>query len=321
MVAGILALAAAAIGVRPAEACLWISGTSVHGGNENGHGRSYFEVIARVTDPTEHNKRKNTLLGPTPPDDAPVTVRSDHAALLVYQDRAQEAIAILEAVEKQHPGEYVVAANLGTAYELAGNNQEALRWIQEGIRRNPDAHEGTEWVHVKILEAKIARAGDPRWLETHTVLGLDFGNGIVPVLPAHLREPTDINDTTRALEYQLHERLGFVKPPEPIVGALLADLANLTAIDEIVEQALPIYDLALAYQPPHAAMLAKRRAHLAGLVESNRFWNTVKGLAILIGVLALCGLLVFLVWRRRRRRPQGLTAMLAATSGSVISAS
>jgi len=45
--------------------------------------------------------------------------------------------------------------DLGTAYELAGKNEPALRWIREGLRRNPNSHKGTEWLHVKILEAKI----------------------------------------------------------------------------------------------------------------------------------------------------------------------
>jgi hypothetical protein len=53
-----------------------------------------------------------------------------------------------------------VAANLGTALELLGNKEEALHWIREGIRRNPQSHEGTEWLHAKILEAKIAAQKD-----------------------------------------------------------------------------------------------------------------------------------------------------------------
>ena len=88
------------------------------------------------------------------------TDRSDYAVALMYLGRHQEAVTLLHQLEAERPGEYFVAGNLGTAYELTGKNEEALRWIREAIRRNPAAHEGTEWLHAKILEAKIAQQKD-----------------------------------------------------------------------------------------------------------------------------------------------------------------
>jgi tetratricopeptide (TPR) repeat protein len=309
-------------------ACLWFHGTSIDGGEkrygvgvdpcDNQHG-----PITCLRDHRVHEERASATLGTAPGADATVEAHSDHAALLVYKGRPQEAIALLEAVERQHPGSYVVAANLGTAYELAGNDAEALRWIGEGIKRNPASHDGTEWLHVKILEAKIALARDPSWLETHSVLGLDFGEDAIPTLPQQWPEGQDLPSTRKALQYQLRERLGFVKPPDPIVGALLADLGSLVAIDTVVEHAVPIYDLALTYKPVHAAALGKRRAALAELIAKRRFRDDLRYVWLpTAGVVALLALLVTLIiLRRRRRKLQGLTARLAATSGSVISAS
>ena len=45
----------------------------------------------------------------------------------------------------------------------------------ECLKRNAQSHYGTEWLHELILEAKIALAYDPTWLQTHTVLRIDFG--------------------------------------------------------------------------------------------------------------------------------------------------
>src|SRR6185437_11772073 len=91
--------------------------------------------------------------------------RSDYSIALMYLGRSKEAVELLQALENERPGEYFIAANLGTAYELTGNNEEAARWIAEGIRRNPESHEGTEWLHLKILEAKIAQEKDPDYFK------------------------------------------------------------------------------------------------------------------------------------------------------------
>ena len=69
--------------------------------------------------------------------------RSDYAIALMYLGRGQEAVELLQKLEKEQPGQYFVAANLGTAYELTGHNEEAAHWIEEGIRRNPESHEGS----------------------------------------------------------------------------------------------------------------------------------------------------------------------------------
>src|SRR5690349_1631764 len=44
--------------------------------------------------------------------------RSDYSAALMYLGRSKEAVALLEQLEKEKPGQYFIAANLGTAYEL-----------------------------------------------------------------------------------------------------------------------------------------------------------------------------------------------------------
>lgn len=302
-VAGALALAATTASTPPAEACLWIMGTSIDGEDKKVAGDHFHDVIIALTNHSRHQERATAPLGPTPPDDAPWNARSDHAALLVYRGRAQEAIDILESIEKQHPGEYVVAANLGTAYELAGKNEDARRWILEGIRRNPDSHEGTEWLHVRILDAKIALAADPDWLLTHSVLGLDFGDDPIPEKPERWPERQTFESTYKALQYQLHERMGFVKPPDPIVGELLGEFASLVAIRETVEQALPVFRLALAYEPVHDDTIRGRRDALLDLVEERLFWNTVQLWSLIIGIpLLIVALVVLIVWRRRKRR-------------------
>jgi tetratricopeptide (TPR) repeat protein len=156
---------------------------------------------------------------------------NDLAVGRILQGRYPEAIELLREVEKKYPGQAIVAANLGTALELAGQDAEALKWIRTGVQRDPDEHEGTEWLHVMILEAKIAMAKDPTWLQNHAVLGLDFGADPHPGLPNFPIVKQDRERSKKAigiaLSYQLGERTKFVTPPDPIVSDLYLTLANL----------------------------------------------------------------------------------------------
>ena len=298
------AVAVAGIEATPAEACINYYGTSIDGRPRTVDGDASLPV-SMITDNPEHHHRASAPLGPAPADNAPFEVRSNYAASLLYHGAAARAVPLLEAIEREHPGEYTVAANLGTAYELAGNDRQALRWIAEGVKRNPGAHEGTEWLHVRILEAKLALASDPAWLTTHSVLGLDFGAAVTPSIPTRWPQGHDLPSTLAALRYQLRERIAFVAPPDPIVADLVADYARLVALDAVIEEALPIYDLALAYHPARADAVERQRDALAAIVdrrelhEALRLWGSVGAGVAVMGTLI--GLLVI----RRRRRSAG----------------
>lgn len=175
----------------------------------------------------------------------------------------KKAISVLERAEQHYPGAYATAANLGTAYELNGENVKALEWIKESLRRNDRAHQGTEWLHVKILEAKIALEREPQWLRTNSVLGIKYDTAGKPLMPErvladHTGQPKTAQEVEEALIYQLHERLEFVSRPDPIVADLLFELGNLLAVTRTVEHAAVIYELALSYNPQQRELLQAR---------------------------------------------------------------
>lgn len=164
----------------------------------------------------------------------PIEYKMNTAVALLHLGMVQQAIGILEQLERTKPGLYHTAANLGTAYELNGENAKALKWISEGINRDPYAHHGSEWLHVRILEAKLALEKDPNWLSRNSVLGLEkiadekaLKTG--PVASGNRGKPIDLSDVEDALIYQLHERLEFIKPPEAVVANLLFDLSRIFA--------------------------------------------------------------------------------------------
>jgi tetratricopeptide (TPR) repeat protein len=150
--------------------------------------QGYNRVLAAVkgddhADKDEWRKKRDALKAKADGPAATFENRADYASIGIYLGEVPQAIEQLEALEKEKPGESIIASNLGTAYELNGNVEKALEWIKEGIHRNPTDHKGTEWLHVKILEAKLALAHDGNWLKTHSVLELDFGADAKPSIP------------------------------------------------------------------------------------------------------------------------------------------
>ena len=140
---------------------------------------------------------------------------------------ASKAVEMFLEIEQKYPGQYSTASNLGTAYELSGNNPKALEWINEGIKRNKRSHYGTEWLHSKILEAKINLEKDPEYFKrewsilpsTRTMIGA-WDNG---------SQGKNLDAIEIALIYQLKERLVFVKPKDPVVADLLFTYSWLVA--------------------------------------------------------------------------------------------
>jgi tetratricopeptide (TPR) repeat protein len=153
---------------------------------------------------------------------APGIRQNDEAIRLILRGKAPEALALLEKVEAEHPGLYATAANLGTCFELLGEDEKALKWINEGLDRNPDSHMLAEWLHVRVLEAKIALKADPSWLETHTISGLNPEHGTFETSQG-IKDAEGILTSFRS---QCTVRSLFIKPRDPVMAQLLYEAAT-----------------------------------------------------------------------------------------------
>jgi tetratricopeptide (TPR) repeat protein len=338
-VCGVLVASFLACGESHLYACLWLYGTDPEGHSKTFNGGKVDDVDQLVYEAhhpplnREHWARNLDWLE-TKAKLKDYKQQNDFAVNLLRAGEAQRAIDILKSIEDKRPGEYATAANLGTAYELAGENDLALKWIKEAIHRNPGSHEGTEWVHVRILEAKLKLEKDPKWLQEHGVLALDFGPELIPHAPPavvdDLGNKHDPKDVEAAIRHQLHERIPLVPPPDPIVGDLLADLGTLIVLDGIIEHALPVYDLALEYHMPRRELPLNRIEHFKQLVAANpdslqrsssenaRSNHDTEGailVAIAIGVIALLFVLLALAYLGRPRASQPPGASSAGPTG------
>lgn len=213
---------------------------------------------------------------------------SDYGAVLTYLGRYSEAKSLFLDIEKRDPNRYATATNLGTVYELLGQNDSALIWIEKGLKLNPNSHDGSEWIHVAILKAKIHSKGNILVLKNMNILNLDFGNDEKPVF----KDSIDLHEVRKQLFIQLCERMTFVKPKDPVVAQLLFDLANITAIDVDVKSAKEIYQLAkdYGYDKP---ILKKRLSTMDSLQEKADRKNSMPSLNSIYYYFWLIGFILF----------------------------
>jgi hypothetical protein len=249
---------AALLTAAPALACINTFRSPILEARESGN----HKLVAEITSAAEEAHGKAATLENT----------NDLAVAWILTGRVPDGIALLRDLEKRQPGNAIVAANLGTALELTGAHEEALQWIRESVRRDPREHEGTEWVHVKILEARIALKSDPNWLRKNSVVGWREGQRF----PLDERSrPRTAKDIRRAIDYQLRERTQFVTAPDEIIGDLYLTVGDIAesvpgAISDSWERDHVIassYRSALRYGTVHGARAQERIAAAEQRIE------------------------------------------------------
>jgi len=213
-------------------------------------------------------------------------ILSDCGAILIYLGRYNEAIEIYRKIENQQPDLYATASNMGTAFELIGQNDSAYHYIEKSIKINPDAHESSEWIHLKILEAKINLQNNSNYLKDNNLLGLDFGQSKKPKNPNNLK----LDKIHQQIHFQLSERMTFVKPPDEIVGQLLFDLGNVIAMEFDAETGLSIYKLSQEYGYDSKLFRKRVRALQRLSVKgklANKFWENDLVAVLIIGIIGI----------------------------------
>jgi tetratricopeptide (TPR) repeat protein len=258
----------------PASACIWSYGIDLRGKKVQVEGLDGVDLEAALLDEKSHINwtEERRVYAARAAASSDYRVRNDYAVTLLHVGETDQAVRILRQLEKAAPRMYVTAVNLGTALEVAGQNGEALRWIREGIRRNSRAHGGTEWLHARILEAKLALTHDPRWLQVHSVLGVDFGPATVPRRPRNWPpdnsgRPATVEGVQNAIFYQLHERLQFVKPPDAVVANLFFDAGNIAMLTGTLETAQALYKHSVRFGSGNAALVQERLRHVEYLLR------------------------------------------------------
>jgi tetratricopeptide (TPR) repeat protein len=226
-----------------------------------------FEFLRRLRKPLSEKElqskiEKHGLLVKTKnrPSDA-----INLSVFLILDMQADSAITLLKSHLNTSSKNYSLLSNLGVAYELSGDLDSAYYYTSKAVEINSNSHSGSEWIHLKILEAQMEITKDPNWLKNNTVLGLKISQDSLP-LKAKPRDRGKLH-LTRQIEYQLIERMYFVKPKNKIIGQLLLQLADLYSTNVTIVDAITIYLMAKDYDPNLTTLINKRLAKIKAIMN------------------------------------------------------
>ena len=166
---------------------------------------------------------------------------SDKGYVLIIEGKYGDALEIYLKIEQLKPNRYSTASNVGTIYELLGENRKALFWINKAIQLNPKSHNGSEWLHAKILQAKI---GGAKYIDSNFLINTTFEEHDEPKTNLSISQRENL---IKSLYFQLNERVSFIKTEDPIIGILLFELGNLAFLEKKYNDAKQIYGMARDY--------------------------------------------------------------------------
>lgn len=261
---------------QPAGACINSFGTDKQGRQTGMLVPTGDELVATLTSPSqrrawvvEADKYKDRAINAPSYENA-----TNFGVSLIHQGQYAAAIRLFLKLERSFPGRPETAANLGAALELSGHDTVALKWIRIGIQRDANEHEGTEWLHARILEAKISDAAG-HWNRSRSIAGVAFDAALVPALPKSMPagndgKPVKPYELDRAFRYQLGERMQFVPPKDWVVANLLSDWAMLNMAGGPLENAKALHGLALRYGETQSLPWSRRIAHVNRVIAKAK---------------------------------------------------
>jgi hypothetical protein len=87
------------------------------------------------------------------------TEKADLGAIYVRLGDVPRAITLLRSAQLEHPNDFAIAANLGTAWQMAGQLDQAALCLQEGVRLAPGKLQPAEEYHLKLVRTRMQKKG------------------------------------------------------------------------------------------------------------------------------------------------------------------
>jgi tetratricopeptide (TPR) repeat protein len=172
---------------------------------------------------------------------------TDYTLRLIRAGKLKEGLEIFKRLSAKFPKEHVFHAYLGMAYEVNGDNKNALIHAKKALELDRFTHQESQWISIKILEAKIALEKDPGYLKNHSVLSLTM-------------EQKKAEKVASQLLLQVKERFPFFNTPDPIMAELLRDLGDCYTESKSFEYGAAFYEIALNYYKSNDRSLTQKIA-------------------------------------------------------------
>ncbi|MGL6073723.1 MAG: hypothetical protein ACRC8S_06135 [Fimbriiglobus sp.] len=96
---------------------------------------------------------------------------ADLGALHLRLGEPIKALAILRPASRKWPEHFALAANLGTAWHLTGDLDQAALTLEEAVRLAPEKHRAVESLHLKLVRQ---RSRDPKGTGYDDLFGVEY---------------------------------------------------------------------------------------------------------------------------------------------------
>jgi tetratricopeptide (TPR) repeat protein len=85
--------------------------------------------------------------------------QADLGALYVRLGEPATAVQRLRAAQREYPNHFAIAANLGTAWQIAGDLGQARGALQESVRLAPAKWKRAEEMHLQLVQLRLRKKG------------------------------------------------------------------------------------------------------------------------------------------------------------------
>ena len=145
---------------------------------------------------------------------------ADLGALYVRLGETAKAIDVLRAAQRNHPNHFAIAANLGTAWQLHGDNRQAAAALEDAVRLAPGKVLALEEAHLKLVRSRIR--SEPGELDD--LFGIKYVNDKGGYKPGKLATSQAKKLPTKAVP--ITQQLALWLPADGPLLWQLAELAN-----------------------------------------------------------------------------------------------
>ena len=150
---------------------------------------------------------------------------ADLGALYVRLGQAPKAIELLRPAVRKHPEHFRIAANLGTAWQYAGDLEQASAMLEDAVRLAPANWKDAERLHLRLVQLRAKegkQAKEPQ--APDDLFGVRFRGPDGKASPGGL-DPVELKKLP-ANDVALVQQLALWLPGDGRLLWLLAELAN-----------------------------------------------------------------------------------------------
>jgi tetratricopeptide (TPR) repeat protein len=192
--------------------------------------REYREALARLEKKTDPDA-----------DDL-----ADLGALYVRTSQPGKAVEVLRSAQRKYPTHFHIAANLGTAWQMQGDLEQAAAALRQSVRLAPPKLRAVEELHLRLVESRQKQRNAQ---QIDDLFGVTFGNDAGAIsAEEHKKLPGDA--------VALTQRLALSLPGDARVLWQLGELANAYGD---VRTAAALFDGCVSELGLTAAELRQRR--------------------------------------------------------------